>query len=235
MLLALSLVTGLLDAVSILALGRVFVANMTGNVVFAGLALAGTPGLSLTSALFALAGFMIGAALGGALVSRTGKDRAVHVRAETATELGCVIVALIITVASGDPAASHGILHIDTRHGRYFGAAVTDVLALVLAVAMGVRNSAARKFAIPDLTSTVLTTTLTGIGADPWSGQRGHATRTRRLLIVATMLAGAALGAWLVLSVSVTAALAVAAALLLATTACAVQAARHPAPWRPSA
>ena len=36
LLLALTLVTGLVDAVSILALGRVFVAGMTGNVVFAG-------------------------------------------------------------------------------------------------------------------------------------------------------------------------------------------------------
>jgi uncharacterized membrane protein YoaK (UPF0700 family) len=155
-------------------------------------------------------------------------------RAETAAEFGFVVVALIIAVSSGDPAASHGILHIDTRHGRYFGPAVTYALALLLAAAMGVRNSAARKFAIPDLTSTVLTTTLTGIGADPRSGQRGRAMLVRRLLVVATMLAGAALGAWLVLSVSVTAALAVAAAVLLLAAAGAAQAARHPAPWRPS-
>ncbi len=35
LLLTLTLVTGVVDAVSILSLGRVFVANMTGNVVFA--------------------------------------------------------------------------------------------------------------------------------------------------------------------------------------------------------
>jgi uncharacterized membrane protein YoaK (UPF0700 family) len=146
-----------------------------------------------------------------------------------------VVVALVIVVTSGDPAASHGIAHIDTRHNRYFGAAVTDVLAMLLAASMGIRNSAARKFAIPDLTSTVLTTTLTGIGADPRSGRWGHAMLMRRVLVVATMLAGAALGAWLVLSVSVTAALAVTAAVLLLTTAGTVRAARRPAPWRPSA
>src|SRR6201986_5321889 len=65
MLLALTLVTGLVDAVSILALGRVFVANMTGNVVFAGFAIVGAPGFSLGASLFALAGFLIGAFLGG--------------------------------------------------------------------------------------------------------------------------------------------------------------------------
>ena len=44
LLLTLTVVTGLVDAVSILALGRVFVANMTGNVVFIGFALVGAPG-----------------------------------------------------------------------------------------------------------------------------------------------------------------------------------------------
>lgn len=239
MLLALTLVTGLVDAVSILSLGRVFVANMTGNVVFAGFALAGAPGFSLAASLFALAGFLIGAALGGRLAAQLSKDRAVHVRAATAAEFALVAIALIIALTSGDPAASHGTLHIAARPGESggvagpdFGAAVTDVLALLLAIAMGIQNSAARKLAVPDLTTTVLTMTLTGIGADSRSGHRGRVALARRLLAVATMLAGAVLGAWLVLSVSATAALAVAAALLLLTAAGAVQAARAPADWR---
>jgi uncharacterized membrane protein YoaK (UPF0700 family) len=239
MLLALTLVTGLVDAVSILTLGRVFVANMTGNVVFAGFALAGAPGFSLTASLFALAGFLIGAALGGRLAAQTSKDRAIHLRAATVAELALVVVCLIIAITSGDPAASHGTLDIATRPGASgsvagpdFGPAVTDVLALLLATAMGIQNSVARKLAVPDLTTTVLTMTLTGIGADSRSGHRGRVAQARRLLAVATMLAGAMLGAWLVLSVNATVALAVAAALLLLTAAGAVQAARNPADWR---
>jgi uncharacterized membrane protein YoaK (UPF0700 family) len=58
-LLILTIVTGVVDAVSILALGRVFVANMTGNVVFIGFALVGVPGFSLTASLAALAGFIV--------------------------------------------------------------------------------------------------------------------------------------------------------------------------------
>jgi uncharacterized membrane protein YoaK (UPF0700 family) len=216
LLLALTLVTGLVDAVSILALGRVFVANMTGNVVFAGFALVGAPGFSLSSSLFALAGFLIGAALGGVLTSRVGGDRAVHLRAATAAELALVAVSLVIAAASGTP----------------FSALIADALALLLAMAMGIQNSAARKLAVPDLTTTVLTMTLTGIGADPRSGQRGHVTLARRVLVVATMLAGGALGAWLVLHVSAVAALAVAAGLLLLTAAGAAWSARHPADWR---
>jgi uncharacterized membrane protein YoaK (UPF0700 family) len=241
LLLALTLVTGLVDAVSILALGRVFVANMTGNVVFAGFAIAGAPGFSLSASAFSLAGFLLGAALGGRLTSRVGHDRARHVRATTGAELGLVVGALAIAAISGDPAASHGTLHLTAGHAgpgsapvAYFGTAVTDALALVLAIAMGIQNSAARKLAVPDLTTTVLTMTLTGIGADSRSGQRGNLTLARRLLAVAVMLGGGILGAWLVLQVSATAALAVAAGVLLVATACAVLAARTPAPWRPA-
>src|SRR5580692_13218654 len=75
LLLALTLVTGIVDAVSILALGRVFVANMTGNVVFAGFAIAGAPGFSLSASLFALAGFLVGAYLGGLMTPRAGGRR----------------------------------------------------------------------------------------------------------------------------------------------------------------
>lgn len=43
---ALTLLTGLVDAVSYLELGHVFVANMTGNVVFLGFTIAGAGGLA---------------------------------------------------------------------------------------------------------------------------------------------------------------------------------------------
>ena len=224
LLLALTLVTGLVDAVSILALGRVFVANMTGNVVFAGFALVGAPGFSLSASAFALAGFLIGAALGGVLTTRLGGDRAAHVRAAMAAEAALVVAALVIAAATGGLPAGGS-----ARGGN---AVVIDALALLLAVAMGIQNSAARKLAVPDLTTTVLTMTLTGIGSDPRSGHRGHVTLARRLLAVALMLGGGALGAWLVLHVSAIAALAVAAGVLLAAAAAAAWSARAPAPWR---
>ena len=50
-LVALTLATGLVDAVSFLGLGQVFVANQTGNVVFLAFALAGASGLSASAAL----------------------------------------------------------------------------------------------------------------------------------------------------------------------------------------
>src|SRR5258705_7389824 len=70
LLLVLTTMTGLIVAVSILGLGRVFVANMTGNVVFIGFALAGAPGFSLSASIAALLGFLAGALVGGGLVGR---------------------------------------------------------------------------------------------------------------------------------------------------------------------
>ena len=69
-LLALTFVTGIVDAVSYLGLGHVFTANMTGNVVFLGFAVAGAQGLSMSRSATALLAFMGGAVFGGAMAAR---------------------------------------------------------------------------------------------------------------------------------------------------------------------
>lgn len=89
-----------MDAVSILALGRVFVANMTGNVVFAGFALAGAPGFSLSASAFALAGFLAGAAAGGTLITLAGPDRGTLLPAGVTAELA-LAAALLLAALSG--------------------------------------------------------------------------------------------------------------------------------------
>src|SRR5205807_6974906 len=75
LLLGLTLVTGLVDAFSYLVLGRVFVANMTGNVVFLAFALAGAAEFSVAASLFALGAFSLGAVAGGRLIARLGTHR----------------------------------------------------------------------------------------------------------------------------------------------------------------
>ncbi len=220
LLLVLTVVTGVVDAVSILRLGRVFVANMTGNVVFTGFALVGAPGFSLSASLAALAGFLagallVGAVLGGSLASRLGHDRGLLLRAGAAAELVLVSAALALTAATG----------LATAAGRVGDAAL-------LALAMGIQNAVARRLAVPDLTTTVLTMTLTGIAADVRAKDHGLAGLGRRVLAVATMFAGAACGALLVLHASATAALGLAVGLLAIVTAGATLAARRPGSWR---
>jgi uncharacterized membrane protein YoaK (UPF0700 family) len=208
LLLVLTAVTGVVDAVSILSLGRVFVANMTGNVVFVGFALAGAPGFSLTASVFALAGFLVGAAAGGALAGRLGARRVVLLRTGAAGELVLLVVALVIAVAAGAP----------------FGAVSRAAVAAIVAVAMGMQNAVARRLAVPDLTTTVLTMTLTGLVADL---RVSDSTRSFvRIAAVLAMLIGAVIGTLLVLHASPQAALVLAVVLLMLVTADAAWTAR---------
>jgi uncharacterized membrane protein YoaK (UPF0700 family) len=215
LLLALTVVTGLVDAVSILQLGRVFVANMTGNVVFTGFAIAGAPGFSLSASLFALAGFLVGATVGGMLIGRLGRDRALLLGAGAATEFVLVVSAWAVAATTSAPLTS----------------AVRDVIAALLALAMGIQNAVARRLAVPDMTTTVLTMTLTGIAADIHFRSYRPAL-LRRLSAVATMLGGGVLGAWLVLHTSTVATLGVAAGIMAIVTAGTALAARRPGAWR---
>jgi uncharacterized membrane protein YoaK (UPF0700 family) len=216
LLVGLTILTGVVDAVSILALGRVFVANMTGNVVFVGFALAGAAGFSLAASLAALAGFILGARAGGWLIGRFGSDRARLLAVGCGVELVFVAAALTVTAASGST----------------FSAGGRDAVAAVLAIGTGIQNAVARRLAVPDMTTTVLTMTLTGLAADATAGGWPNAAVFRRVLAVAAMLAGAVAGAELVLNASATAALALGTALLTVVTIAAVITTRHPAPWR---
>jgi len=213
LLLTLTVVTGVVDAVSILRLGRVFVANMTGNVVFSAFALVGAPGFSLSASLAALAGFLVGALGGGALTGRLGQDRGLLLRAGAAAELVLVAGALALTAALP-------------------GAAARDGIAALLALAMGIQNAVARRLAVPDLTTTVLTMTLTGIAADVRAADHGRAGLGRRVLAVAAMFGGAVGGALLVLHAGTAPALGLATGLLAVGTAGAALAVRRPGPWR---
>jgi uncharacterized membrane protein YoaK (UPF0700 family) len=198
-LLVLTAVTGLVDAVSILALGRVFVANMTGNVVFVGFALARAPGFSLAASLSALAGFLVGASIGGRLVEALGTRRTPLVNATLVIELVFMAGALIASAVAGKP----------------LDGGARDGIAAALAVALGLQNAVVRHLKVPDLTTTVLTMTLTGIAADIRTTPR--ATAVRRVLAVATMLGGAVGGALLVIHGSPAAALGVGVGLVAIT------------------
>jgi uncharacterized membrane protein YoaK (UPF0700 family) len=174
LLLVLTMATGVVDAVSVLGLGRVFVANMTGNVVFVGFALAGVPDFSLVASVIALLGFLLGAYLGGRLAGlHTHRGRLL--RNVALIELGLVAVALLLSLLS----------------------AATVVQAALLAVAMGMQNATARRLAVPDLTTTVLTSTLSGFASE--IRRQGRVAAARRGLAVFAMFAGAVAGATLVL------------------------------------
>jgi uncharacterized membrane protein YoaK (UPF0700 family) len=209
LLLMLTVATGVVDAVSILGLGRVFVANMTGNVVFIGFALTGAPGFALAASLAALGGFLVGALVGGRLVDRFSGHRGLLLRNTMAAALLLVVIGLLVFLV--------------------VPAAIAAVAAL-LAAAMGIQNAAARRLAVPDLTTTVLTMTLTGLAADVH--HTGWSPALRRLLAVLTMLGGAVIGALLVLHSWIAWALGLVAGVMAVVALAAALASGRPAAWQ---
>lgn len=179
-------VTGVVDAISFLSLGHVFTANMTGNVVFLGFAFAGTPGLSIPHSSLALVMFGLGAIKGGRLSAEGEVGTGGWLTRAFIWETLCLLAATASSIGFTGMAKSDGLR--------------TGILIAVTAFAMGLRNAVVRKLAVPDLTTTVLTLTITGIAADSRFAKGENPRLYRRIVAVLSMLAGAALGAVLVRS-----------------------------------
>jgi uncharacterized membrane protein YoaK (UPF0700 family) len=209
-LLVLTFTTGLVDAVSYLGLGHVFTANMTGNIVFLGFGIAGGTGLPVLAPIISLAAFLVGAGAGGRLASRLEDQHTSHFAGALGIEMLLIGLAAIIAIV------------VDVHPDRLSG----DVVIALLALAMGTRNATVRGLGVPDLTTTVLTMTLTGLAAEsPLAGGTGRGS-ARRVAAVSAMLFGALAGA-LLLKTSLVLPLALAAALALATWLLYVPAARR--------
>jgi len=179
----------------------VFVANMTGNVVFLGFAVAGVPGLSAAASPAALGSFLLGALAGGRVVARLGGHRGRNLAGAAAISLALVLVAVVVAATLGQPVS----------HTARYGVIVP------LASAMGIQNATARRLAVPDLRTTILTMTLTGVAADSRLAGGTGGQPARRLIAVAAMFTGALIGALLVLHVDLVLPLAIVAALIAGT------------------
>ncbi|MGN5381709.1 YoaK family protein [Streptomyces lasalocidi] len=169
----LTLLSGVIDAVGLLGLGHVFVANMTGNLVLVGLGLAGSPDSSFMGALAALGGFLFGALLVRHAAPRHAANR---------TLLGgcAALEAALFTVATS--AWSYGA-----------GPGPALVPVLLCAVALGMQNAVVKRIGVPGVTTTVMTSTLTGLIADR-PKERTSSTARRQAVSVLTLVTGAALG-----------------------------------------
>ena len=200
-LLVLTFTAGLVDASTYLGLGHVFAANMTGNVVLLGFGIAGAGGLPVRRA----------ARVARLFSARRGARRQARRRGWRLARI----------VASGSRSRSRRRCSSRRRciaatvHPRA-GHASADLVIGLLALGMGLRNAVVRALGIPDVTTTVLTMTLTGLAASsPWAGGDGRGS-ARRVAVVLAMLFGALAGA-LLLKTGITLVLAVGAALTIAT------------------
>lgn len=180
-LLLLTFATGLVDAISVLVLGHVFVANMTGNVIFLGFWFVPDAGIDLTAAVVAFLGFLTGTMLAGRL-TRYLADQS---RRWLTTALGMEVAVLVaLSILAGAGVLGY---HDNTKL----------ILIAGLGVTFGAQNVAARQFGIQELSTTVLTSTIVGIGFDSrLAGGSGRREKLRYSVVVA-MCGGAVVGATL--------------------------------------
>lgn len=178
-LLVLTFSTGIIDAVGYLGLDRVFTGNMTGNVVILGMGLAGADDLPVVGPLLALVGFMVGAALAGRVLRAAAAGWSGRTTALFAA-VGFVVLglAVVLMVVGDEP-----------------GRGVQVVLTTVLGTAMGVQAATARFLAVKDVTTVVVTSTITGLASDSVFGSGDGKGSGRRVLAVALILVGALVGA----------------------------------------
>jgi uncharacterized membrane protein YoaK (UPF0700 family) len=214
LLLALTVLAGILDAVSILRLGGVFVATMTGNLVFLGLAAAGAKGFAVGTSALALGGFVLGVLIGGRAIEAGRSHRGLALRNVLAVKLSLAAVVTAIAVATGPSLPT----------------AVRDAMVVLLAMSMGAQLAAIRYLKVPDLLTVVLTLTITGVLADRKRGWRDPAMMRRGLSVLAFAV-GAVAGALLVLNVGVAAALSAGLAIIIGVSIAAHLASRTSAAW----
>jgi uncharacterized membrane protein YoaK (UPF0700 family) len=179
LMLALTFSTGVIDAVGYLGLDRVFTGNMTGNVVILGMAFVGADELPVLGPAIALAGFVAGAVVAGRILrpEASGWSRRTT---GLLTAVGLVMAAVA------------GVLFV---YPPQAGAPVTLIITAALAVAMGLQAATARHLSVKDVTTVVVTSTLTGLAADSRLGGGTGAHWGRRLGAVVLILLGAGAGA----------------------------------------
>ncbi|MEV1050593.1 YoaK family protein [Streptomyces sp. NPDC049887] len=185
---ALTLTTGMVEAVSFLVLGPVFTAVQTGTMLLLSFALAGVAGLSTAPCLASLAGFTVGAVLSARFESRS------QVRGRRWFREALLAEGLVLAVAAA--VAWWVERHGESPAGRHH--MVTGLVGL----AMGIRNVSTLRVGVPGMPTTVTTRAFTAlIGGSPLAvdariaSGAGH--QVRRAASVAAMFAGGLAGAWL--------------------------------------
>ncbi|CAA0117333.1 Uncharacterised protein [Mycolicibacterium vanbaalenii] len=208
---ALTFVTGVVDAVGFLGLDRVFTGNMTGNIVILGMGVAGADDLPVLGPAIALAGFTAAAWVAG-LVLR-GMPPGWQVRITTLLGIGGLVLAGLAIAALADPLP---------------GAQGQIVFATATAAVMGQQAMVARALAVRDMTTVVVTSTLAGLAGETWVQGYPGALFNRRLVAIVVIFLGAVAGA-LLLKVHLAVPLALASAVTFAVVLVGHRTLREPA------
>lgn len=175
--------TGVLDAVTYIGMDKVFGANMTGNVILIGIAMTGSQGIPAAGPAAALGGFVLGSWLVGQIARRVPRVTGDRVASWLFGGAALGMLGVATTLAFGPSSATF-------LHG------VTAVIGIVMAI----QAVAARRVGVPDVSTIVVTSTLSLLFTEMGSrggGADGVTTR-RRLMAVCSMLLGASVGGMVV-------------------------------------
>jgi uncharacterized membrane protein YoaK (UPF0700 family) len=201
LMLTLTFSTGVVDAVGYLGLDRVFTGNMTGNVVLLGMAVAGGTSLPIVRPALALVFFMLGAAGAGRALRRAPEGWS-HRTSRVLVTLAFGLWALVVFAAVAP-----------VQGNEVYGSIVTSALALL----MGTQAATAKRLKVAEITTVVVTSTITGLASDSRLAGGKSAFWARRALAIALIMLGAVAGAaavhvhlWLGLAISAALASAVA-------------------------
>nr|WP_257794601.1 YoaK family protein [Arthrobacter sp. zg-Y238] len=199
--LALTFSTGVVDAVGYLGLDRVFTGNMTGNVVLLGMAFAGGADLPILRPILALLFFMLGAALAGRMLRKGPEGWSGR------TTLSLMVVAGVISALAVLTAV------VDVQSNSHLGSITTSALA----ISMGIQAATAKRLKVAEITTVVVTSTITGLASDSRLAGGDSKHWVRRALAISLIMLGAVAGAaalkvglWLGLTISAVISIAVA-------------------------
>ncbi|MFC0452296.1 YoaK family protein [Rhodococcus jostii] len=179
----LTFVTGVVDAIGYLGLDRVFTGNMTGNIVILAMGVAGADELPVLGPASALVAFAVGAFVTGIALRSSSSLWTLRVTLALTTGASILFaLAVVLFVVDGAPSPL-----------------VQVGVASLTAATMGEQAYVARSLAVKDLTTVVVTSTLTSFAGDSLVRGGRHAVFNRRITAIAVLFAGAAVGALLLL------------------------------------
>lgn len=179
LMLALTFSTGVLDALGYLGFDQVFTGNMTGNVLLLGMALAGGTDLPTLRPSMALACFMLGAVLAGRILRGGREGWSSRVTVTLWIVAGWIALLSVFSVV------------FDVQANWALGSITTSSMA----GAMGIQAATARRLNVAEISTVVVTSTITGLATDSRLAGGSGKLWARRALAVGLILAGAFAGA----------------------------------------
>jgi uncharacterized membrane protein YoaK (UPF0700 family) len=185
LLVALTVASGAVDAISYFGLGKIFSAFMTGNLVFLGFGIAEIEGPDVVPVIVALSMFTAGAYLGLRFTTLRSNESGLWPPAVT-------VLMVLVAIAEA------GFLVVWLSTAGHPSTEVAEVLIALFSLAMGIQTAAVRSLGVQGIFTTAGTFTLVAF-AGTFAGSRSRSEMPRLAGVLLGLVAGAVAGGLLFL------------------------------------